>query len=65
MKNYKPFSKQFRECKENGNQIAITIPEKMYLSFKDAEHIQTHTCLVCLKYKTICGSIVCKKERMK
>ena len=56
MENYKSFREQFLECRKNGNLIDVdvskygTFPKKL---------------LVCLKYKCICHSGVCRHERIK
>ena len=55
MENYKPFRKQFIECKESGNLIEIDISS--YRTFPK-------TALVCLKYKSVCHSGVCRNERI-
>jgi hypothetical protein len=53
---YKAFSKQFKECQDNGNLMKIDTT--MYGSFPSAV-------LVCIKYKSICHSGVCRDERIK
>jgi len=55
MKQFKVFSEQFRECNNNGNCISVHIP-KLEPPF-DTE-------LICVKYRKICRSDVCKNERM-
>lgn len=47
---YKPYSKQIRECKNNGNLICVNIHKMDEL--------------ICIKYQKICSSIVCKTERL-
>lgn len=57
MKYYKPYREQFLECKENGNLIKIDICT--YGPGMFPKEI-----LVCVKYKSVCYSGVCKGERM-
>ncbi len=55
MKHYKSFREKLLECKKNGNLIKVDISE--YNTFPK-------TALVCLKYKTICHSGICRDERI-
>ena len=56
LNNYKAFSKQFKECDDNGNLMKIDTT--IYGGFPSAV-------LVCIKYKSICHSGVCRHERVK
>jgi tRNA threonylcarbamoyladenosine modification (KEOPS) complex Cgi121 subunit len=49
-KNYKAFSTQIRECNKNDNLIKVKVGESIEL--------------ICIKYRKVCSSIVCKKERI-
>lgn len=57
MENYKSFREQHLECIENGNLISIDI--SIYGPKMFPKKIS-----VCVKYKSICYSGVCKAERM-
>ena len=50
---YKPFSKQAQECRENGIQVDDGV-------FKTTDGLNM---LHCLKYNTACSSKVCASER--
>lgn len=58
MEHYKSFREQFLECKKNGNLISINI--SIY-----GPKIFPENILVCIKYKSVCYSGVCKDERIK
>jgi len=58
MKDYKSFREQFLECKENGNLISVDIS-------KYGPGVFPKKILVCIKYKCICHSGVCREERIK
>jgi len=51
---YKSFREQMQDCEKSGNLILIDISK--YNGFMK-------TALVCIKYKSLCYSGVCKYER--
>jgi len=51
---YKPFSQQYRECRENGNLIP---------DIEDATNIKDSARPWCIKHNCFCSSIVCLNER--
>jgi hypothetical protein len=57
--HYKSFRKQYLECKANGNLIKVDASSyaKLFKSFPEVA-------LVCIKYKSVCGSGVCRDERI-
>ena len=54
--SYKSFREHFIECKRTGNLIEVDVSK--YSTFPKIA-------LVCLKYKTICHSGICRDERIK
>jgi hypothetical protein len=54
MKEYRHLSDQMKICKEKGNLIEVDI---------SAYACWLTTALICLKYKTVCMSRICAKER--
>ena len=69
----KPFRKQYLECKKNFNSILIDLGEyKIDLGMptfprkelKNIKELKTNKILICLKYKKVCMSSVCKKDRI-
>lgn len=64
---YKPFSEQFRECKENGTAESFKLqkPEKVYIrpNAQGIEFIEFDSVIFCNKYLKRCSSNVCAKER--
>jgi len=55
MKYYKSFRDKLKGCKEYGNLVEIDM--SVYGKFPK-------TALVCLKYKSICHSGICRDERI-
>jgi hypothetical protein len=55
MENYKSYREQFMKCRENGNLIDVDI---------SAYGVFPKKALVCIKYKCVCHSGVCREERM-
>jgi len=69
----KKFREQYLECKENGNLIEVDIKDSLLVPYPmpaipHAEHknlIGAHmeSLNVCVKYKKLCSSKVCYKDR--
>lgn len=57
----KTFSKQFRECKKNGNLIKIDVSN--YNEVTDLQSFPLKIIFVCLRFKKVCISGVCKHLR--
>ena len=54
-KEYKSFREQIQDCEKSGNLIRVNISE--YSKFMKI-------ILICIKYKSVCFSGLCKNERM-
>lgn len=63
----KAFSEQLRECHNNGTAMIVSVPDnEKYIIPGDPYHLEgleIKEIIVCIKYKRICSSIVCKDER--
>jgi len=51
---YKSFREQMQDCEKSGNLICVDISKYGFLM---------KTALVCIKYKSVCYSGLCKYER--